>query len=98
GVRASELALQLTSAYRQGSRSRLAMLLNQDDPRHLSRRLAYHGYLSRARIAAIEELQETVAALMLTREELDAEARRRGQLLARRSEERRVGKECRSRR
>src|SRR5699024_4049499 len=36
GERASELALQLTSAYRQGSRSRLAMLLNQDDPRHLS--------------------------------------------------------------
>src|SRR5699024_6825942 len=36
GERASELAMQLVAAYRQGSESRLKMLLNQDDPRRLS--------------------------------------------------------------
>lgn len=87
GERASELALQLVTAYRQGSQSRLKMLLNQDDPRRLSRRLAYHGYLSRARLAAIEELRDTVAALETTRAELAAEAERLSSLLEERREE-----------
>ncbi len=87
GQRASELALQLATAYRQGSQSRLKMLLNQDDPRRLSRRLAYHGYLSRARLAAIKELRETVAALEGTRAELALEADRLSDLLEERRRE-----------
>ncbi|RFF30943.1 murein hydrolase activator EnvC family protein [Wenzhouxiangella sediminis] len=87
GERAGELAVQLVTAYRQGSQSRLKMLLNQDDPRRLSRRLAYHGYLSRARLSAIEELRETVAALERTRRELADEAERLGELLAERKRE-----------
>lgn len=87
GERASELAMQLVAAYRQGSQSRLKMLLNQDDPRRLSRSLAYHGYLSRARLEAIEELRETVSALGRTREELAREAERLGELLAERKRE-----------
>jgi len=85
--RASELAMQLVTAYRQGSQSRLKMLLNQDDPRRLSRKLAYHGYLSRARLAAIEGLRETVSSLERTRAELAAEADRLGELLADRRRE-----------
>lgn len=87
GERASELAVQLVTAYRQGSESRLKMLLNQDDPRRLSRRLAYHGYLSRARLAAIEELRETVSSLERTRAELAREAERLDALLAERKRE-----------
>ncbi|WP_376695487.1 murein hydrolase activator EnvC family protein [Wenzhouxiangella sp. EGI_FJ10305] len=86
GERASELALQLVAAYRQGSQSRLKMLLNQDDPRRLSRRLAYHGYLSRNRIAAIEELRESVSELGDIRDELSAEAEQLAQLLAERKQ------------
>lgn len=87
GERASELALQLATAYRQGTQSRLKMLLNQDDPRRLSRRLAYHGYLTRARLAAIEELRETVTALEHTRAERAEEAERLSRLLAERRRE-----------
>lgn len=87
GKNASELAMQLATAYRQGSQSRLKMLLNQDDPRRLSRRLAYHGYLSRARLAAIESLRETVSELARTRSELNAEAEQLDALLAERRRE-----------
>lgn len=87
GERASELAMQLVTAYRQGSQSRLKMLLNQDDPRGLSRRLAYHGYLSRARLEAIDELRESVSALEQTRAELAAEADRLSGLLEERRRE-----------
>lgn len=91
GDRASELAVQLATAYRQGGQSRLKMLLNQDDPRRLSRRLAYHGYLSRARLAAIEELRGTVTDLEQTRAELADEAERLSELLdERRRETRRL--------
>ncbi len=87
GERASQLAVQLATAYRQGSESRLKMLLNQDDPRRLSRRLAYHGYLSRARLAAIEELRTTVSTLEGTRAQLAGEAERLDALLAERKRE-----------
>lgn len=87
GENASELALQLLTAYRQGSQSRLKMLLNQDDPRKLSRRLAYHGYLSRARLAAIEALRDSVSDLEITRAALAAEAERLTRLLAERRRE-----------
>lgn len=86
GERASELAMQLVTAYRQGSQSRLKMLLNQDDPRRLSRRLAYHGYLSRNRLAAIEELRESVTELEQIRSDLSAEADQLAQLLAERKQ------------
>ncbi|RFF26833.1 MULTISPECIES: murein hydrolase activator EnvC [unclassified Wenzhouxiangella] len=86
GERASELAMQLVTAYRQGSQSRLKMLLNQDDPRRLSRRLAYHGYLSRNRLAAIEELRESVTELEQIRSDLSAEADRLAQLLSERKQ------------
>jgi septal ring factor EnvC (AmiA/AmiB activator) len=87
GESASELAVQLTTAYRHGTRSRLKMLLNQDDPRRLSRRLAYHGYLSRARLSAIDQLRERVEALEQTRGELEREATRLSELLAERRRE-----------
>lgn len=87
GETVSELSMQLATAYRQGTQSRLKMLLNQDDPRRLSRRLAYHGYLSRARIEALKELNATLEALGDTRSELDSQARELSQLLAERERE-----------
>jgi septal ring factor EnvC (AmiA/AmiB activator) len=87
GENASELAVQLLGAYRQGTQSRLKMLLNQDDPRRLSRRLAYHGYLSRARLEAIDALRESVDALQRTRNEREREAAALSDLLASRRRE-----------
>lgn len=51
------LAAQLQLVYQQGAPSRLQLLLNQQDPRRLRRHLAYHGHLSRQRLALLEDLQ-----------------------------------------
>ncbi len=59
------LAAQLQAAYRLGSRSRLRTLLNAEDPNRISRQLAMHGYLGRARA-------ELVDALVASRRDLDA--------------------------
>ncbi|OAB56815.1 hypothetical protein AY599_06505 [Leptolyngbya valderiana BDU 20041] len=56
--------------YRQGGQSRLKLLLNQDDPRTLNRQLAYQGYLSRRRLAVVEDLQSTAASLQANRDRL----------------------------
>jgi murein hydrolase activator len=74
GRHATDLAQQLAAAYRLGGESRLKMLLNQDDPRRFSRRLAYHGYLSRERIRAIDKLHGTLDRLAETRRALQEEA------------------------
>jgi murein hydrolase activator len=84
---ASSLARQLAVAYRHGNDSRLKMLLNQDDPRRLSRQLAYHGYLTRARLDAMERLNDAVSRLADTREELQARHDRERQLLERQQAE-----------
>ena len=87
GEHAQSLARQLAVAYRHGSGSRLKMLLNQDDPRRLSRQLAYHGYLSRARLEAMERLNESLEALARTGRDLDHQHRQQRQLLDRQENE-----------
>jgi septal ring factor EnvC (AmiA/AmiB activator) len=52
----SRLADQLRAAYRLGSQSRLRTLLNAEDPNRISRQLAMHGYLGRARAELVDEL------------------------------------------
>jgi len=76
------LGRQLTTAYRLGRQSRLKMLLNQDDPRLLSRRLAYHGYLSRARASVMTSLNESIGRLAASRQSLETELQALDALLA----------------
>lgn len=47
---------QLQAAYRLGSQSRLRTLLNAEDPNRISRQLAMHGYLGRARAELVDSL------------------------------------------
>lgn len=70
---AEQLAAQLRIAYRQGTPSRLQLVLNQDDPRQLSRHLAYHGHLSRVRIELITELHQLNESLEIDRQALQAQ-------------------------
>jgi murein hydrolase activator len=84
---AHSLAAQLAVAYRHGTGSRLKMLLNQDDPRRLSRQLAYHGYLTRARLDAMDRLNQSLGELARTGEELDQQQLAQEQLLRREQEE-----------
>lgn len=63
------LSEQLQIAYRAGLRSRLKALLNQEDPARISRVLALHGYLGRARMDAIAALSEELEQLQQVRAE-----------------------------
>lgn len=68
-ARRQKLAEQLQIAYRVGRRSRLKALLNQEDPAEISRVLALHGYLGRARLDAIAALDAELQRLEVVREE-----------------------------
>ncbi|MGY6630638.1 MAG: murein hydrolase activator EnvC family protein [Wenzhouxiangella sp.] len=70
---ATALGRQLTLVYRQGGQSRLKLMLNQDDWRQINRHLAYHGYLTRARLNLVDELRQALTALENNRLELLAE-------------------------
>jgi septal ring factor EnvC (AmiA/AmiB activator) len=67
--RRNALAEQLRLAYRTGLRSRLKALLNQEDPARISRVLALHGYLGRARARTIEALAVRLRRLESVRAE-----------------------------
>jgi septal ring factor EnvC (AmiA/AmiB activator) len=59
----STLALELRKAYMAGRQERIKLLLNQEDPAFLGRMLVYHGYLTRARAAGMQEMRMTLARL-----------------------------------
>jgi len=77
------LAEQLQVAYRVGRQSRLKALLNQEDPAEISRVLALHGYLGRARLDAIAALDEELQRLESVRDEQRQVAARLQSLAAR---------------
>ena len=84
-TRRNALAEQLQIAYRIGSRSRLKALLNQEDPAEISRVLALHGYLGRARLDAIAALNEELQRLEAVRIEQQQVASRLQSLVQRQS-------------
>ncbi|TVS13141.1 MAG: peptidase M23 [Wenzhouxiangella sp.] len=84
---AERLGRQLRLAHRQGGQSRLKLLLNQDDPRQLSRQMAYHGYLSRARIGLLAQLQALQDSLRADRAALEDEERRLSDLATQQTDE-----------
>lgn len=53
----------VNAAYQLGRQSHIKLLLNQQDPAHLSRNLKYHDYLITARTAQIQTLNATLARL-----------------------------------
>jgi len=84
--RRARVAEQLRIAYRTGLRSRLKSLLNQEDPAEISRVLALHGYLGRARLDAISSLEDELRQLQSVRAE-QREVARELQALAERQAE-----------
>lgn len=69
------LAEQLRAAYRLGSQTRMKIILARDEPRHLNRLLAWHGYLGRARLATLAELRARLASLDEVQTELSLRRR-----------------------
>jgi septal ring factor EnvC (AmiA/AmiB activator) len=88
GERRDTLAEQLRLAYRTGLRSRLKALLNQEDPARISRVLALHGYLGRARARTIEALSLTLERLDAVRAEQQRLALELDRLAGRQADER----------
>ncbi|NDY94791.1 murein hydrolase activator EnvC family protein [Wenzhouxiangella limi] len=76
------LSAQLRLIHHQGTPSGLQLLLNQQDPRRLRRHLAYHGHLSRQRLALIEDLQGLQQSLIEDRRDLERELARLAELEA----------------
>lgn len=58
-----EIAEQIAASYRLGREEKIKILLNQQDPKKLSRSLTYADYFNRARLASITEFQQTIAEL-----------------------------------
>ncbi|MEM7054540.1 MAG: peptidoglycan DD-metalloendopeptidase family protein, partial [Pseudomonadota bacterium] len=57
------LGEQLRMAYRLGVQSRVRAMLSGDDPNRVARKLALHGYLGRARLEAVDTLNQQVERL-----------------------------------
>lgn len=81
------LGAQLRLAHQQGGQSRLKLLLNLDDPRELARQMAYHGYLSRARLGLLADLEDLQQRQRDSRRELDRELAQLSELEGRQREE-----------
>lgn len=64
------LANQLRTAYTASHQGLLKLLLDQDDPEHTARALAYHDYLNRVRLRELRAIQEEASALGTIEEEL----------------------------
>jgi len=98
-IKRDRLAEQLRTAYLLGRRSRLKLVLNLENPRRLSRLLAYHDYFASARSRQLRELQTRIEKLAALRAEIDrrrnelrgVERQRQADLDAQRRQQRRRG-------
>lgn len=70
------LAGELRAAYVNGREEHLKLLLNQEDPAHIGRMLAYYGYFGRARADRIGDIRVRLEELGRVREQIAAETAR----------------------
>ncbi|MBW8184949.1 murein hydrolase activator EnvC family protein [Shewanella nanhaiensis] len=75
-IQQESLSNQLASAYLAGNHDYSKMLLNQQSPATIERLLTYYQYLNNARMASINELQETMIELeKITQEQISQKDR-----------------------
>ncbi len=72
----ADLALQMRLAYIQGQEQWLKLVLSQQDPGALGRRLTWYEYLTRQRTALIGQVQKQLVDLQRIADQLEAEAKR----------------------
>jgi septal ring factor EnvC (AmiA/AmiB activator) len=84
------LARLVRADYAAGRRDYLTLLLNQEDPSRLSRVLAYHRYVERARADEVARLRAQVAELSVLAGTLDREQEALQSLQAEKSEAQKV--------
>ena len=72
----ADLALQMRLAYIQGQEQWLKLVLSQQDPGALGRRLTWYEYLTRQRTELIGQVQKQLVDLQRIADQLEAEAKR----------------------
>ncbi|MBW8192279.1 peptidoglycan DD-metalloendopeptidase family protein [Neiella marina] len=81
------LAAQLESHFLAGQNDYLTMLLNQQEPASIERTLVYFEYLNRARVEALQAIQQTQLQLEQVDQDLLVKRRQLEELLGRQSAE-----------
>ena len=64
------LAKELRAAYLAGKQEQVKVLLNQEDPAAVGRMMVYHGYLTRARTARLQDIRGVLEELGTLEQEL----------------------------
>ena len=62
-VQREHLQEQINAAYILGKRSRLKLILNQEDPARTSRMMVYYGYLNQARVERLQAVKVSLEKL-----------------------------------
>jgi len=62
-VQRERLQEQINAAYILGKRSRLKLILNQEDPARTSRMMVYYGYLNQARVEGLQAVKTSLEKL-----------------------------------
>lgn len=70
------LAQQLRAIYMLGQQQYLKLLLNQEDPTHLSRMVIYYHYINLQRITKIQQYNQTLQKLAQTRQQIEQQTQR----------------------
>jgi septal ring factor EnvC (AmiA/AmiB activator) len=81
-LQSKALEKQIVSAYAIGKDEKLKLLLNSEDPARNSRLLVYYGYLNRARLQRLQEIQVGLSELRRLEKKHLKESERLGQLLS----------------
>lgn len=69
-----EIADQVAASYRLGREEKIKLLLNQQDPKKLSRSLSYADYFNQARLKSMNEFQITINTLESLKPKIKAES------------------------
>ena len=75
-VQLAQLEKQLRAAYTTGRQEWLRVVLSEEDPVELGRRLVYYAYLSRSRSAVMEQIRKQLAELAALAQQSRAEQTR----------------------
>ena len=77
------IAIQARAAYQGGRQEYLKLLLNQQHPEKFARTLTYYDFLSKARLAQLEQFNETLRQLANVEKDIDLQ---QAQLLVQKSD------------
>ncbi len=76
------LSKQIVEAYKLGSSDYLKIILNQEDPNTIGRTLEYHAYMNKARITAINKIENLIDELSKNQHNIESNNKELDKLIA----------------